>query len=49
MAQWLSLLQITLWMESTFVMLKTGPIHLALVGLMAGQQSGRLSDENVVV
>ena len=28
-----------LWIESTFLMLKTGPICLALVGLMAGHQT----------
>ena len=28
-----------LWIESAFVMLKTGPIRLALAGLMAGRPS----------
>ena len=34
---------------SAFVMLKIGPVHLALVGLMAVHQASRLVDEKVVV
>lgn len=34
---------------SAFVMLKIGPVRLALVGLTAGRQAGRPSDENLVV
>ena len=36
-------------MVIAFVMLKTGPIHLVLVGLMAGRQGGRLADVSLVV
>ena len=46
MTQWINLLQnnrSVLWMVSAFVMLKTGPIHLVLVGLMADS----LSDEKL--
>ena len=55
MAQWINLLQnkSVLQMVSAFVVLKTGPIHLMLVGLTAcrlsGQLSIRLSDERLVV
>ena len=38
-----------LWTASAFIMLKIGPIRLALVGLITGCQSGRLADEKVVV
>ena len=48
MAQWINLLQnnrSVLQTVSIFVVLKTGPIHLVLVGLTAGSPS----DEKLVV
>ena len=30
-----------------FIVRKTGPIHLVLVGLTAGRQAGRQADENL--
>ena len=32
-----------------FIVPKTGPIHLVLVGLMAGRQAGKPADKSLVV
>ena len=40
MKQWINT-RSAFQMVVTFVVPKTGPIHLVLVGLMAGRQSGR--------
>ena len=51
MTQWINLLQNNRSIFRTvfaFVVPKTGPIHLVLVGLTAGQQAGRPADESLV-
>lgn len=48
MAKWINLLQNNrpvFYTAVTFIVIKTGPMHLVLVGLMAG----KLSDKNLIV